>query len=74
MSKVIPCHSDYELFSFSQVLTKIFEALRIINLGFPNYCLGHGLMDLAYNQYLTEYYTQIGNITFSYARGMISRY
>lgn len=31
-------------------------------------------MDLAYNQYLTEYYTQIGNITFSYARGMISRY
>ena len=46
--------------SFFQLLTKIYEALRIINLGFPNYCLGHGLMDLAYNQYLTEYYTQIG--------------
>lgn len=45
-----------------QVLTKIFDALRVINLGFPNYCLGHGLMDLAYNQYLTEYYTQIGII------------
>lgn len=45
------------------MLAKIYEALRIINLGFPNYCLGHGLMDLAYNQYLTEYYTQIGIIT-----------
>jgi len=43
-----------------QVLTKIYNALKIMNLGFPNYCLGHGLMDLAYNQYLTEYYTQIG--------------
>ncbi|KAK2567067.1 ATP-binding cassette sub-family A member 2 [Acropora cervicornis] len=49
-----------QLFPDDVVLTKIYHALRIINLGFPNYCLGHGLMDLAYNQYLTEYYTQIG--------------
>nr|XP_058969338.1 ATP-binding cassette sub-family A member 2-like [Pocillopora verrucosa] len=49
-----------QLFPDDVLLTKVYEALRIINLGFPNYCLGHGLMDLAYNQYLTEYYTQIG--------------
>lgn len=49
-----------QLFPDDVLLTKIYNALRIINLGFPNYCLGHGLMDLAYNQYLTEYYTQIG--------------
>lgn len=49
-----------QLFPDDVVLTKIYDALRIINLGFPNYCLGHGLMDLANNQYLTEYYTQIG--------------
>ena len=52
------------MFASKQVLTKIYNALRIMNLGFPNYCLGHGLMDLAYNQYLTEYYTQIGTISF----------
>lgn len=49
-----------QLFPDDLVLTKIYNALRIMNLGFPNYCLGHGLMDLAYNQYLTDYYTQIG--------------
>jgi len=49
-----------QLFPDDVVLTKIYNALKIMNLGFPNYCLGHGLMDLAYNQYLTEYYTQIG--------------
>ncbi|XP_020626914.1 ATP-binding cassette sub-family A member 2-like isoform X2 [Orbicella faveolata] len=49
-----------QLFPDDVLLTKIYDALRVINLGFPNYCLGHGLMDLAYNQYLTEYYTQIG--------------
>ena len=58
--------------SFFQLLTKVYEALRIINLGFPNYCLGHGLMDLAYNQYLTEYYTQIG-ITWRLCHGKSAR-
>ena len=48
------------------MLSKIHDALQVINLGFPNYCLGHGLMDLAYNQYLTEYYTQIGIIRFHF--------
>ena len=48
------------------MLSKIHDALQVINLGFPNYCLGHGLMDLAYNQYLTEYYTQIGIIRLYY--------
>ncbi len=27
---------------------------------FPNYCLGRGLMDLAFNQYLNEFYDKIG--------------
>ena len=63
---------DWIYLPFFQLLTKVYEALRIINLGFPNYCLGHGLMDLAYNQYLTEYYTQIG-ITWRLCHGKSAR-
>lgn len=27
---------------------------------FPNYNLGHGLMEMAYNEYINEYYAKIG--------------
>ncbi|XP_020895335.2 ATP-binding cassette sub-family A member 2 [Exaiptasia diaphana] len=49
-----------QLFPDDEVLTDINSVLKDICLGFPNYCLGRGLMDLAYNQYMTEYYNQIG--------------
>lgn len=43
------------------------QDLKIVNsylkscfLIFPNYNLGHGLMEMAYNEYLNEYYAKIG--------------
>ncbi|XP_048586908.1 ATP-binding cassette sub-family A member 2 isoform X2 [Nematostella vectensis] len=49
-----------QLFPDDEVLTDVNDVIKLISLGFPNYCLGRGLMDLAYNQYLSEYYRQIG--------------
>lgn len=43
------------------------QDLKVVNsylkscfLIFPNYNLGHGLMEMAYNEYLNEYYAKIG--------------
>ena len=34
--------------------------LKTCFLIFPNYNLGHGLMEMAYNEYINEYYAKIG--------------
>lgn len=34
--------------------------LKSCFLIFPNYNLGHGLMEMAYNEYINEYYAKIG--------------
>ena len=34
--------------------------LKSCFLVFPNYNLGHGLMEMAYNEYINEYYAKIG--------------
>lgn len=51
------------------------QDLKVVNsylkscfLIFPNYNLGHGLMEMAYNEYLNEYYAKIGE-----AAGLMAR-
>lgn len=36
--------------------------LKSCFLIFPNYNLGHGLMEMAYNEYINEYYAKIGEV------------
>lgn len=43
-----------------QDLKKVNSYLKSCFLIFPNYNLGHGLMEMAYNQYINEYYAKIG--------------
>lgn len=38
--------------------------LKSCFLIFPNYNLGHGLMEMAYNEYINEYYAKIGKELF----------
>ena len=45
---------------YLQELAKIHEALKNVFLVFPNYCLGRGLMDIAFNEYKNEYYFKTG--------------
>lgn len=37
--------------------------LKSCFLIFPNYNLGHGLMQMAYNEYINEYYAKIGTVS-----------
>lgn len=46
-----------------QDLKKVNSYLKSCFLIFPNYNLGHGLMELAYNEYINEYYAKIGTST-----------
>lgn len=39
--------------------------LKSCFLVFPNYNLGHGLMEMAYNEYINEYYAKIGMASYS---------
>ncbi|XP_074655833.1 ATP-binding cassette sub-family A member 2-like [Tubulanus polymorphus] len=49
-----------EMFSYDSDLRKIHKWLKMIFLMFPNYCLGRGLMDIAFNEYHNEYYFKTG--------------
>ena len=49
------CHS-----CMFQELSEIHDVLRNIFLIFPNYCLGRGLIDIAFNEYHNEYYFKTG--------------
>ena len=44
-----------------QDLKSVHDTLKSIFLIFPNYCLGRGLMDIAFNEYMNEFYSQSGN-------------
>lgn len=44
----------------SQDLKVVNSYLKSCFLVFPNYNLGHGLMEMAYNEYINEYYAKIG--------------
>lgn len=45
-----------------QDLKKVNSYLKSCFLIFPNYNLGHGLMEMAYNEYINEYYAKIGTV------------
>jgi len=44
-----------------QDLAHIHEILKNVFLLFPNYCLGRGLMDVAFNEYYNEFCFKMGN-------------
>ncbi|KAM7392169.1 hypothetical protein PAMP_022799 [Pampus punctatissimus] len=49
-----------QLFEHDKDLKKVNSYLKSCFLIFPNYNLGHGLMEMAYNEYINEYYVKIG--------------
>ncbi|XP_015427825.1 PREDICTED: ATP-binding cassette sub-family A member 2 [Myotis davidii] len=49
-----------QLFEHDKDLKAVNSYLKSCFLIFPNYNLGHGLMEMAYNEYLNEYYAKIG--------------
>ncbi|CAD5121418.1 DgyrCDS9938 [Dimorphilus gyrociliatus] len=51
--EIFEIYGDIQLGKANHVLKNIF-------LFFPNYCLGRGLMDIAFNEYKNEYYLKIG--------------
>uniref|UniRef100_A0A452FWN9 ATP binding cassette subfamily A member 2 n=1 Tax=Capra hircus TaxID=9925 RepID=A0A452FWN9_CAPHI len=51
-----------QLFEHDKDLKVVNSYLKSCFLIFPNYNLGHGLMEMAYNEYLNEYYAKIGQV------------
>ncbi|AWP06485.1 putative ATP-binding cassette sub-family A member 2 [Scophthalmus maximus] len=49
-----------QLFEHDKDLKRVNSYLKSCFLIFPNYNLGHGLMEMAYNEYINEYYAKIG--------------
>ncbi|XP_072841100.2 ATP-binding cassette sub-family A member 2 isoform X1 [Pogona vitticeps] len=49
-----------QLFEHDKDLKVVNSYLKSCFLIFPNYNLGHGLMEMAYNEYINEYYAKIG--------------
>uniref|UniRef100_A0A4W3GWE2 ATP-binding cassette sub-family A member 2 n=1 Tax=Callorhinchus milii TaxID=7868 RepID=A0A4W3GWE2_CALMI len=49
-----------QLFEHDKDLKAVNGYLKSCFLIFPNYNLGHGLMEMAYNEYINEYYAKIG--------------
>nr|XP_020649018.1 ATP-binding cassette sub-family A member 2 [Pogona vitticeps] len=49
-----------QLFEHDKDLKMVNSYLKSCFLIFPNYNLGHGLMEMAYNEYINEYYAKIG--------------
>ncbi|KAH3733603.1 hypothetical protein DPMN_040034 [Dreissena polymorpha] len=56
----IICSFLFELFSYDKALERVHVVMQDIFLVFPNYCLGRGLMDIAFNQYKNEFYFKTG--------------
>lgn len=48
------------VFALTKDLAHIHDILKNVFLVFPNYCLGRGLMDVAFNEYQNEYYFKTG--------------
>lgn len=56
------CIHLFIFFLSFQDLKKVNSYLKSCFLIFPNYNLGHGLMEMAYNEYINEYYAKIGTL------------
>ncbi|KAL8562888.1 hypothetical protein ACOMHN_004580 [Nucella lapillus] len=49
-----------EIFSYDRDLERVHNVLKIVFMMFPNYCLGRGLIELAFNEYKNEFYFKTG--------------
>ncbi|XP_013381483.2 ATP-binding cassette sub-family A member 2-like [Lingula anatina] len=49
-----------DMFDYDKDLHEVHKVLSVVFLLFPNYCLGRGLMDIAFNEYHNEYYYRTG--------------
>ncbi|XP_059174017.1 ATP-binding cassette sub-family A member 2-like isoform X2 [Physella acuta] len=58
----IVCSFLLEIFSYDHDLERVHKVLKVAFMMFPNYCLGRGLMDLAFNEYKNEYYFKTGQL------------
>ncbi|XP_052774715.1 ATP-binding cassette sub-family A member 2-like isoform X2 [Mya arenaria] len=56
----IVCSFLLEIFSYDKALNRVHDIMKDVFLIFPNYCLGRGLMDIAFNQYKNEFYFKTG--------------
>lgn len=45
----------------SEHFLRVYQVLKLIFMIFPSFCLGRGLMDVAYNHYFNEYFYITGN-------------
>jgi ATP-binding cassette subfamily A (ABC1) protein 2 len=52
----------FQIFSFDQDLKLVYDTIKSIYLIFPPYCLGRGLVDIAYNNYFNLFYSKTGQI------------
>ncbi len=52
-----------QVFSMDSDLQYILDFLKTIFLVFPPYCLGRGLIDIAYNDYYNTFYTKTGQLS-----------
>ena len=53
------CYCSGCVFLF-QDLERVHSVLKIVFMMFPNYCLGRGLIELAFNEYKNEFYFKTG--------------
>lgn len=58
----IVCSFLLEIFSYDHDLERVHKVLKVTFMMFPNYCLGRGLMELAFNEYKNEYYFKTGQL------------
>ncbi|XP_012935434.1 ATP-binding cassette sub-family A member 2 [Aplysia californica] len=58
----IVCSFLLEIFSYDHDLERVHKVLKVVFMMFPNYCLGRGLMELAFNEYQNEYYFKTGQM------------
>lgn len=56
----IVCSFLLEIFSYDDDLERVHKVLKYVFMMFPNYCLGRGLMELAFNEYKNEYFFKTG--------------
>ncbi|RMZ97609.1 ATP-binding cassette sub-family A member 2 isoform X3, partial [Brachionus plicatilis] len=52
-----------QVFSFDTELKFVYELVKGAFLIFPPYCLGRGLIDIAYNDYYNTFYTKTGQVS-----------
>lgn len=52
----------FQVFSFDKDLKFVYDMMKSVFLIFPPYCLGRGLIDIAYNDYYNTFYLKTGQL------------